>query len=263
MSAFADAHGYELLMGRWSRLLAGEFIRFVGISDGARVLDVGCGTGSVVDAIVTATRPDEVVGVDGSPGFLQLARDRFRDPRVRFETGDAQNLSFGDGAFTSAVAMLVLNFVPDPARAAREMRRVTRGGGHVGACVWDYGGEMIMLRRFWDAAVEVDPSASQRHEALMPLCREGELADLWRATGLADVRERPVVIEMRFTSFDDYWKPFLGGVGPSGRYVASLSTETRQALERALRAGLWQDQPDQPRALRARARAVAGRAPAA
>ena len=192
---------------------------------------------------------------------MELARVRFRDAHARFETGDAQNLAFPDGSFTCTASMLVLNFVPDRARAAAEMRRVTRGGGLVAACVWDYGGEMTMLRRFWDAAVALDPSAAPRHEGRMPLCRAGELEELWRATGLEHVREGPIVIEMRFASFDDFWRPFLGGVGPSGGYAASLPSGMQQALEARLRAELWNDQPGEARTLPARAWAVVGTVP--
>jgi SAM-dependent methyltransferase len=261
MTDFADARGYELLMGRWSNALGREFVKFAGITDGARFLDVGCGTGSLTDAILTATRPAEVVGVDPSPTFVALARDRFGDARARFEAGDAQRLAFPDGHFTCAASMLVLNFVPDPARAAAEMRRVTHGGGLVATCVWDYGGEMTMLRRFWDAAVALDPSAAPRHEGGMPLCRAGELGALWCATGLERVREGPIVIATRFASFDDFWKPFLSGVGPSGGYAASLPSTMAQALEARLRADLWNDRPDEARTLPARAWAVVGTVP--
>jgi SAM-dependent methyltransferase len=261
MTDFADARGYDLLMGRWSTLLGREFVAFAGIANDARVLDVGCGTGSLANVILTASHPAEVVGVDPSPTFVELARERFRHAPARFETGDAQNLPFADGAFTFTAAMLVLNFVPDRVRAAAEMRRVTRGGGLVAACVWDYAGEMTMLRRFWDTAVALDPSAASRHEGLMPLCRAGELGELWRATGFEQVREGPIAIAMSFASFDDYWKPFLGGVGPSGRYAASLPSEMAGALEARLRTDLWDDQPDGARTLPARAWAVVGTVP--
>ncbi len=95
----------------------------------------------------------------------------------------------------------------------------------------------------------------------MPLCRAGELGELWRATGLEHVREGPIVIEMPFASFDDFWKPFLSGVGPSGGYAASLPAKMAQALEAKLRADLWSDQPEEARRLPARAWAVVGTVP--
>jgi len=256
MGGFADSRGYESLMGRWSRLLADEFVRFTGFDEDERVLDVGCGTGALAAAVLSASSVVEVVGIDPSPPFVDSARDRLRDSRARFETGDAQRLAFPDGAFDRTMAMLVLNFVPDHGAAATEMRRVTRGGGRVAACVWDYGGEMNMLRSFWDTAVALAPSAAARHERRMPLCRRGELEGLWRDTGLEDVREAGITIEMRFASFADYWQPFLSGVGPSGGYATSLEADMRQALEAKLRRDVWSDCPDEERVLPARAWAV-------
>ena len=131
--------------------------------------------------------------------------------------------------------MLVLNFVPDPAAALRQMIRVTRPGGVVAAAVWDYGDGMQMLRTFWDAAVALDPGAAPRDERHMPLCTRGALGELWRTQGLRDVDEQPLTIEMAFASFDDYWQPFLCGQGPAGAYVSSLAESARHALESRLR----------------------------
>ena len=156
--------------------------------------------------------------------------------------------------------MLALNFVPDPARAVTEQRRVTRTGGVVAACVWDYDAT-TMLRRFWDAATSMDPSVATRHERHMPLCRKGELESLWRSAGLRDVLGAALAIDMRFASFADYWQPFLAGVGPSGAYAASLSPGDRDALAERLRADLWNDEPEHPRTLSARAWAVRGVVP--
>ena len=131
--------------------------------------------------------------------------------------------------------MLVLNFVPDPAAALDQMIRVTRPGGVVAAAVWDYGDGMGMLRTFWDEAVALNPDAEPRDERHMPLCSRGALAELWRTRGLHGVDEQPLTIEMAFSSFDDYWQPFLRGQGPAGAYVSSLSESDRRALQSRLR----------------------------
>jgi SAM-dependent methyltransferase len=250
---FSESDGYERFMGRWSRRLAPPFVTFAGVTEGDRVLDVGSGTGAV-SVTAAAIESVRVTGIEPSPAYTRYAREHASGDRVRFEVGDALALPFPDDAFDRTLSMLVLNFVPDPAAALQQMIRVTRPGGVVAAAVWDYGGEMQMLRTFWDAAVAVDPDAAPRDERHMPLSTRGALAELWRTHGMRDVDEQPLTIEMAFASFDDYWQPFLCGQGPAGVYVSSLAESGRQALASRLRKRLGDD----GLALRATAWAVCG-----
>jgi SAM-dependent methyltransferase len=257
---FSESAAYEEFMGRWSRQIAGPFVTFAGVASGDVVLDVGSGTGALTAAVLHAADSSRVIGVDPSPAYVQHARSRTSRERATFEEGDGQRLRFSDSEFDKALSLLVFNFVPDPARALREMIRVTRPGGVVAAAVWDYGDGMEMLRVFWDEAVALDPSAESRHERHMPLSRTGELAALWRQHGLVDVTEVPLVIALAFKSFDDFWVPFLRGQGPAGAYLASLP-ETRQvALGERLKERLEKKAPGSF-TLQARAWAVKGTVP--
>jgi hypothetical protein len=141
------------------------------------------------------------------------------------------------------------------------MTRVTRPGGVVAAAVWDYGEGMEMLRIFWDEVITLDPKADARDERHMPLSRAGQLAALWRAQGLAQVEEQPLTINTPFRSFEDFWTPFLGGQGPAGAFVRSLSDAERQALASRLRSRLAGGRDDRAFTLRARAWAVKGVVP--
>jgi SAM-dependent methyltransferase len=235
---FAIGDAYELYMGRWSRRLAAAYVAFAGVKEGERVLDVGTGTGALAAALEAKTKASEVVGIDPSAGFIEAAKRGANSARVRFEAGDAQALPYPDARFDQVLSLLALNFVPDHQKAVREMRRVTRPGGAVSACVWDYGEGMESLRLFWDAAVELDPAAAPKHERNMKLCRTGELGGLWRKSALAEVREAALVIDQAFSSFDDYWGPFLSGTGPGGAYVVSLDEARRKQLEARLRTRL-------------------------
>ena len=255
---FSMSASYELYMGRWSRLLAPAFVAFAGVRDGERILDVGAGTGALAAALEAATRTSEIAGIEPSAGFVEHAKKNAPSGRVRFEVGDAQALPYGDASFDRTMTLLVINFIPDHGKALGEMRRVTRPNGVVGACVWDYGAGMESLRIFWDEAVALDPAAAPKHERNMKLTREGELGALWRASGLADVREKALVIAQTFSSFDDYWAPFLKGTGPGGAYVASLSEERRLRLEAQLRSRLLGGRPDGRFTLQARAWCVRG-----
>ena len=255
---FAESDAYELFMGRWSRQLAPQLVTFAGVGEGDRILDVGSGTGALAFALTQAIPSVRVTGVDPSIAYVRYAQARTPGDRVRFSVGDAQALQIPDASVDKTLSLLVMNFIPDPEKALREMMRVTRSGGVVAAAVWDYGDGMQMLRAFWDEAVALDAAIAPRDERNMPLCRQGELAALWRATGLVRVEELPIAIDLRFGSFDDYWRPFLGGQGPAGAYAASLSEPRRAALEARLRRRLLGPRGDGPFTLRARAWAVKG-----
>jgi len=258
---FNQADAYDRYMGRWSRLLAPALVTFSEVHDGHDVLDVGSGTGVLSLAVLDATTSARVTGIDLSEAYVASASGRTRDARVHFEVGDAQQLRFADGTFDRALSLLVVNFIPDPARAVKEMVRVTKPGGLVAAAVWDYADGMQMLRVFWDEAIAFDPAIEPHDEGHMPLCRPGELAALWTQQGLENVEEAPLTATLHFASFDDYWAPFLLGQGPAGAYVARLPRERQQALEQRLRKRLLGDGPDHPIDLEGRVWAVKGTVP--
>lgn len=258
---FAMSEGYELYMGRWSRLVVPGYAAFAGVRDGERVLDVGTGTGSVASTLAAHLPRSEIVGVDQSAAFIAYATKNAKSARVRFESGDAQALRFGDASFDQTMSLLVINFIPDHEKAILEMRRVTRVGGTVSACVWDYGDGMESLRIFWDEAVRLNPAALPKHERNMKLSRRGELGALWRRAGLRDVSEEALVIDKAFSSFRDYWGPFVTGTGPGGAYVVSLSDERRRQLELRLRGRLLGGRQDGSFTLKARVWCVKGKVP--
>ena len=236
---WASGDAYEPYVGRWSRLIARDFVDWLGASAGQRWLDVGCGTGALSQIILERAAPKLLVGIDPSDGFVAHARHVTGDTRADFRVGDAQALPVKDREFDTVVAGLVVNFVPDMAKAAAEMARVTRPGGTVAAYVWDYSGEMQMMRRFWDAAVALDPAALDKDEGRrFPVCRPEPLAALFRDAGLVNIEARSIDVPTVFKDFDDYWTPFLGGQAPAPGYCMSLSEDRRIALRERIRATL-------------------------
>ncbi|MEV0715862.1 class I SAM-dependent methyltransferase [Asanoa sp. NPDC050611] len=256
---WSERDAYDAYMGRWSRRVAPLFVRWLTAPAGRRWLDVGCGTGALSGAVLAATAPTQVTGVDSSPAFVTAAADRVGDPRALFRVADATALPLPDGVFDLAVSGLALNFVAEPRRAVAEMTRVTVPGGTVAAYVWDYGDGMEMLRYFWSAAAKIDPTAPDELERFASVCRPDPLRTLWIGAGLSGVTVDAVSIPTVFTGFDDYWTPFLGGQGPAPGFVAHLEPSDRNRLRDLLRSRLPAT-PDGSIRLTARAWTIRGTA---
>jgi ubiquinone/menaquinone biosynthesis C-methylase UbiE len=258
---FGNAEAYERFMGRWSRLLAPLLIDFAGIPEG-KILDVGSGTGTLTFAIAERKTHCQITGIDPSEEYIRYAisRNPFPD-RTTFEVGDAQRLNFANAAFKASASLLVFSFIGDPLKALRELLRVTEPNGRISAAVWDYGARMRMLRTFWDAAASIDPRAERLDEKHMPLCREGELAAMWKECGLKSVSEKPLEITMHFLSFNDYWDAFLLGQGPAGAYVRAVHGDRMQLLRSAVKNQLSISNESSAFTLPARAWAVRGTVP--
>lgn len=255
---WTSGEAYERYIGRWSRKVAEELVSWLAPRAGLAWGDVGCGTGALASTILSMCEPATVSGVDASETFVAVARRSVDDPRARFEVGEAAHLPWGSGSLDVTVSGLVLNFVADPAAMAREMARVTRAGGVVAAYVWDYGGEMEMMRRFWDAAIAVNPADAKLDQAeRYPVCAPGPLTALFERAGLTSVAARAIDIGTVFASFDDYWSPFLGKSGTAPLYLAAVDEDVRQRIRELLRARL-EPRADGTIRLRARAWAVRG-----
>ena len=236
---WADGAAYEPYVGRWSRLVAREFLAWLAIAPGSRWLDVGCGTGALSQSILQCANPAAVRGLDSAAGYVAFAREQVRDPRVQFDVGDARALPVETACYDAIVSGLVLNFVPQPHLAVRDMARAARADGVVAAYVWDYAGKMQLMRHFWNAAVALDSTAFELDEGRrFPICKPQPLRDLFQGAGLKDVDVRAIDIATDFQDFDDYWLPFLGGQAPAPSYAMALSEKRRTALRERIRNSL-------------------------
>ena len=253
------ADAYDRHVGRYGAPLAAALIDFAGVEPGMRALDVGCGPGALAVALAERLGAASVAAADPSEPFVEACRAGV--PGAEVVAAGAEALPFADGAFDATLSQLVVNFMRDAEAGVREMARVTRPGGIVASCVWDYTGEMTLLRAFWDAASEVDPDrgAAADEGAVMGWCADGELAQLWRDAGLADVHSGTLAVRAAYTDFEDLWSPLLTGVAPSGAFCTSLDDDGRAALHNAYRRRLGVR--DGPFELTARAWAVAGTVP--
>lgn len=236
---WSSGDAYEPYVGRWSRLVAQQFLSWLGALPESNWLDVGCGTGALTQTILGLKQPRSVRGLDLSPDYVAFAREHTPDPRASFAVADAQSLPEADATYDAVVSGLALNFVSQPERAAAEMVRVARQQGAVAVYVWDYAGDMQFMRSFWDAAVALDPAAASLDEGRrFSLCQPDRLTALFADVGLRNIMTRAIDTPTVFRDFDDYWTPFLGGQGSAPTYAMSLSEERRGELRERLRAQL-------------------------
>jgi SAM-dependent methyltransferase len=244
-----NATGYEQLMGRWSQKLAPLFIDFVGVADGEKILDVGCGTGSLTFALARTAELDEIAAIDYSPVFVEEAIRRNTDPRIKVRQADACALPFESRTFDRALALLVLHFVPEAGKAVAEMRRVVRPGGVVAAAVWDHLGGMPGMRMMIDTVAALSEGGRQLRAryCFQPMMQPGELKRTFVDQGLVDITEMQLMIRMDYQCFDDYWAPIAAGEGPLGKYVATLDTAERTRTDAAVRDAYEAGRPDGPR----------------
>jgi SAM-dependent methyltransferase len=255
MSFDVSGDAYDRFMGRYSRELAPVFADFGGIEAGMTVLDVGCGSGVLTEELAGRVGAENVAAVDPSP-LVEVCAERVPGADVR--RGAAEALPWPGESFDTALAQLVIHFMEDPAAGVAEMARVTRPGGVVAACSWDFGGGMHMLRAYWESARALNPDIDGEAS---PFGQLEPLERLWHELELDDVQAGPLEVETRYEDFDELWGSFLGGVGPAGQYAISRPSDEQAALREEYHRRLGA--PDGSFTLAARAWAVRGRAPAA
>ena len=224
---FASADAYDSFVGRYGPTLSQAHIAAARVAPDQRVLDVGCGTGALTEALAETVGPMRVAAVDPSPAFVDACRRRVPGADVR--VGTAEALPAFESPFDAVMSQLVLNFMADAEAGVQAMRAAARSGGTITSCVWDYTDEMTMLRAFWDAALELDRDAPDEGRT-MSHCSPEELAALWSTSGLTEVETTELEAEASYEGFDDLWAPFLAGVGPAGAYCAALDPARQDAL---------------------------------
>ena len=218
---------YDDFMGRYSSQLAPLFVDFCDVEGGARVLDVGCGTGALTAVLVQRSGATKVAGIEPEPGLLEVCRSRLPDADIR--QGPAERLPWPDASFDAALAQLVLSFVTDPAQVAREMQRVVRPGGTVGACMWLQQDGLQLSHLFWQAVGAVQPELRDV-EAKMRFRKPGDIARLWREVGLSDLAETTLEVSVAYLGFDELWSTIEHAAGPVGGYIRQATPARSEAI---------------------------------
>jgi SAM-dependent methyltransferase len=255
-----DGAAYEVFLGRWTRRLAEPLLDFAEFSPAGRLLDVGCGTGTLASAMATRWPARHIVGIDIAPSYIAFARSQASFEGLHFQVADAARLPFADGSYGGAAAQLVLNFVADPIGALNEMKRVLVAGGRLVAAVWDFRGGLVYQRIFWDTAAGIDPGAATTRDKLFSgvLALPDGLLRLFESVSLDQIERTSITIRMDYASFDDYWQPMCGGQGPVGTYLTGLAPNVRIRIEEAVRTAYLSGAADGPRSMTATAWVVRG-----
>ena len=255
-----DGAAYEVFLGRWTRRLAEPLLDFAEFLGSGRLLDVGCGTGSLARAMAVRWPARPVVGIDIAAPYIAFARAQAGLQNLALEVGNAAELPYADASFDGSAAQLALNFVDDPIAALREMKRVTARGGRLVAAVWDFRGGLVYQRMFWDTAAGIDRGAAAARDKLFSgaLALPDGLVRLFEAVDLDRIERTSITIRMDYAGFNDYWQPLGGGQGPVGTYLDGLAPDVRTRIEEAVAMAYRSGLPDGPRSLNATAWAVRG-----
>jgi len=225
-----SSESYEYFMGRWSSLASQVFLAWLSPSPGLKWLDVGCGSGALSETIINDYNPASLTAIDQSEVYVMATQKRLRNQAI-CKVGDALDLPLEKSSVNLTVSGLVLNFLSDKEKALSEMMRVTIKGGMVAVFIWDYGGKMEFLKKFWDTASELNPNSAHLHEGnRFPDSTDRGLRELFERAGLNNIKTAPIEISTHFQDFDDYWKPFFGGQGPAPSYLLSLNERDRKNL---------------------------------
>ena len=246
MPEFASpAEHYDRFMGRYTVPLARALADEVGVREGMRVLDVGCGPGGLTSELADRVGAENVAAIDPAEQFVAACLEN--NPGADVRQGVAEELPWEDDTFDAALSCLVIAFMRDADAGLQQMARVTKPGGRVGVCMWDIaGGGMTMLRLFWSAmkAVKPDIEGEQRRVGT----QEGDIAERLKRAGLHDVAGGALEVSVDYSGFEDFWEPLTFAVGPSGQAFAALDDERKAAVREAIRVEL----PDGPFTLDAR-----------
>jgi SAM-dependent methyltransferase len=255
---FTDGAAYERFMGPWTRAVGSVFLDWLSIPANRRWLDVGCGTGIFTELLLDTVAPTAVIAIDPAPAQIEQARAKPVSHRADFQVGDAQALPFADAEFDVVASALVINFIPDQPRAVGEMKRVVKAGGYVAGYVWDFAGDLSVIRHIWGTVREINPNLppvpgieSSRIEAL---------GRLFEGAQLGDVATRPIEVEVTYPSFDIYWQRFTDNPTPMSAYIKELLEPACNDLRATVRSRL-PVAADGTITFAARANAVKGRVP--
>jgi SAM-dependent methyltransferase len=257
-SLFNDGAAYERRTGRFSRQVGEQFLDWLAAPKALRWLDVGCGNGAFTEVLIARCAPAAVSGIDPSEGQLSYARSRPGLRTADFRAGDAQALPFADDSFDAAAMALVISFVPEPEKAAREMARVVKPGGIVATYMWDLPGGGIPIEPMYRALKSLGVAVAIPG---VEVSRGDGMRAVWEKAGLHSIDTRVIRIPVVYSGFDEFWDSFRVPEGPAGAAIRKMSPAELAELKAQVREQLPVAAADGSITYEAFANAVKGRVP--
>ena len=257
-SYFTDGAAYEQVMARWSRAVGEVFLDWLALPNGLRWLDVGCGTGVFTELVLQRCAPRQVSAIDPSADQIAYATAKPAAKAVSFRLGEAQALPFADDAFDVAAMALVISFIPEPATAIAEMKRVTKPSGTIATYIWDFLGKGYTqqpLREAIEALGITLPSQPGHLNSALE-----SLHATFAAAGLDQVATRTIEIEVTYENFEQYWAAQTALANTLVQEIEKMTAPDLERLKNILRERLPKDKSARI-AYKARANAVKGRVP--
>jgi ubiquinone/menaquinone biosynthesis C-methylase UbiE len=257
-----DPAAYDRGVGRWTRQLADIFLDFIGLAEGEKILDLGCGTGSLGKAVLRRLAAVELHGCDPSAASVALLRSQVDDSRLHLHVADGNRLPLPGGYFDRCFSLLVLTFAGPGALG--EKARVVRPGGWIAAGVPDFRDTHVMIRRLFDLCAAASPQAAELRRKVLgaPMSNSVRAAAECRRLGLQDVDVTTLSVAVEYAGFADCWSVVAARQGPNGAMVACLPAAVREEVRQALRQAYLAGEPDGPRRETIAAWALKARRPA-
>ncbi|MCU1595390.1 MAG: Methyltransferase type 11 [Frankiales bacterium] len=233
------ASGWDVHRDRVEQMkapLTAALLEGLALKPGERVLELGAGTGELSRLLADAVAPGgQVLATDVSPGMVELIRRTVTDrPSIRVQQADATSTRLESASYDAVVFRMGLMFVPQPADALRECRRVMRSGGRLAVAVWSGPGQnpwlsSVGMSAMMQGLVQGGPPTGPG--GIFSLGEPEQLGAVAREAGFGDVQVLRVPIVAQYASAQEHYESVESLAGPLHQALRAATPEQRAAVQ--------------------------------